>query len=151
MAGAAEHEGVGNGARIAFDEHDARGLDGDEISLPGDRFFAALLPLPSPKLASSKAADVWVEADLGFWDGKTLTLIRFGSETTLLPRQRAEFAALEKAAAGRVRLLWLPMGAGPEALPAPLMKTAATSALPVFGPYRAAAFRAPLPNEATNL
>lgn len=125
--------------------------EGADISLPGDRFFAALLPLPCPKLASPEAAEGWVEADLGFWDGERLTLIRFGNETSLLPRQRAEFDAVEQAAEGRLRLLWLPLGAGPEALPAPLMAFAEQAELPVFGPYRAAAFRAPLPDKATTL
>lgn len=125
--------------------------DGDDISMAGDRFFAALLPLPSPKLASSVAAEGWVEADLGFWDGNVLTLVRFGAETTLLPRQRDEFAALEQEAKGHVRLIWLPLGAGPEALPIPMMSVAEEAKLPVFGPYRATAFRAPLPVDATDL
>ena len=125
--------------------------EGDEVCLPGDRFFAALLPLPSPKLASTDAASGWVEADLGFWDGRALTLIRFGSVTGLLPRQRQEFAALQEASEGQVRLLWLPLGAAPDALPAHLMDTAAAAPLPVFGPYRAAAFRSCLPDQATTL
>lgn len=132
-------------------EHVGPAKDSDDICLPGDRFFAALLPLPSPKLAAPETASGWVEADLGFWDGKTLTLIRYGSDAALLPRQREEFAALEKTSMGRVRLLWLPVGAGPDALPALLIDTAAAVRMPVFGPYRAAAFRAPLPVVATDL
>ena len=125
--------------------------DGKDISLPGDRYFAALLPLPCPKLALPEVPSGWVEADLGFWDGNTLTLIRFGGETTLLPRERAEFAALEQASNGHLRPLWLPFGAGPDALPAPLMAVAEKARSPVFGPYRAVAFRAPLPDEPTTL
>ena len=125
--------------------------EGDNIALPGDRYFAALLPLPCPKLAWPNAAEGWVEADLGFWDGKALTLIRFGSDTLLLPRQRAELIELEQATGGRLRVLWLPFGAGPDALPGPLMATADAAQLPVLGPYRAREFRAPLPVEATDL
>lgn len=125
--------------------------EGDDISNPGDRFFAGLLPLPCPKLASPEAVVGWVEADVGFWDGNVLTLIRFGAETSLLPRQRAEFAALEQVSKGQLRVLWLPFGAGPDTLPEPLMAVAELAQLPVFGPYRATAFRAPLPIEATEL
>ena len=125
--------------------------DGDSISLPCDRFFAALLPLPCPKIATPHAAGGWVEADLGFWDGGRLTLIRFGSDTAILPRQRAEIAALEASAQSLVRLLWRPLGAGPEAIPKSLMTVAENAKLPVFGPYRAPSFRMPLPDEAKTL
>jgi hypothetical protein len=125
--------------------------EGDDVSLPGDRFFNALLPLPCPRVAVPESATGWVGADIGFWDGTDLVLVRFGAETSVLPRQRNELASLERLGDGGVRLSWLPYGAGPEALPASIMAGVENAALPVFGPYRAAAFQSPLPVEASDL
>lgn len=125
--------------------------EGEEISLPGDRFFAALLPLPSPQVMAPSAAHGWIVADLAFWDGEILTLIRFGSPSGLLPRQRSELESLTDAMAGRVEVIWLPIGDGPERLPERIMAAASKARLPVFGPYRAPAFRAPLSETAETL
>lgn len=126
-------------------------VEGREVSLPGDRYFAALLPFPCPKLAVPESETGWVTADLGFWDGTDLTLVRFGSDATVLPRQRAELAALETAAGRRIRLHWLPLGASPEVLPPSVLASVEEARFPVFGPYRAPAFRAPLPVKASEL
>ena len=132
--------------RVGAAEEDAANL-----SIPGDRFFAALLPLPCPKLAAPETASGWVEADFAFWDGEALTLIRFGNETSLLPRQRSEFTRLTEAHKGHLNMLWLPLNAGPVSLPPSILARAEQTPLPIFGPYRAPAFQAPLPDEPTEL
>jgi len=119
-----------------------------EVSAQADRFFAALLPLPHVQIALP-GGNGFATFDIAFWDGSALAALRFGMEAGLLPRQRREIGALQDALGPRLRVLWLSADAGPGAVPEPLHASARTAPLPVFGPYRAPVFQAPLPEHPT--
>ena len=108
-----------------------------------DRFFAALLPMPAPKIVI-EAGETPAEADLAVWDGQQLTLISFGDEGQYTPRQRTARDDLVARAPVPMRLHAAPLrrDAPLDDIFAPDILTWATGArLPVFGPIRLSPFQ----------
>lgn len=130
-----------------------RAEDDGQVTAPSDRFFAALLPLPLPRVttvtrAEGKIAatgDGFARLDLAFWDGTCLTGILFGAQNAQSPN---ELRTLERFAASAGPLFDLQRITGPagaEALASEMAQRVCDVPGPWFGPYRAEALSRPLP------
>jgi len=116
---------------------------------PSDRFFAALLPMPAPRIALAggdgrlSQSDV-AEADLAFWDGQGLVLISFGDGAQYTPRQRKAREGLVALAPVPVRFHMAPVHRDTgvcDLFPADILSVADRASLPVYGPVRLAPFQ----------
>jgi hypothetical protein len=112
-----------------------------------DRFFAAMLPMPAPKIAIQQGkilGETRAEADLALWDGQHLTLISFGEEGQYTPRQRQARDDLVALSPVPVRLHAAPLQRDvplDEIFPADILTWATDAPLPVLGPIRLSAFQ----------
>ncbi len=114
-----------------------------------DRFFAALLPMPAPKIAleAETAGGSHAEADLAFWNGRMLTLVSFGDAGQYTPRQNRARDELSARAPVPVRFHSAPLRRDApldDIFPPDILSWATDAALPVFGPVRLPAFQADL-------
>lgn len=127
---------------------------GDALTRLSDRFFAALLPLPSPHIAtvdriggkiSIQEDEEFVRLDMAFWDGTQLTGIIFGDENESTPAKRKALERLAERARSRFVLHRIASNAASDALARTMVDKVMDANPPWFGPYRADEFSTPLP------
>lgn len=126
-----------------------------ELEEPSDRFFAALLPLSGAKLlvVDEGSREILAEpmiagADLIFWTGRRLEMIRFGDVSSATPQVRAALDTLAERSPVPLRLHWAPTSRSAsleEILPGEVLVAHRSARQPWYGPYRVNSFREPLP------
>lgn len=127
--------------------------DDGQVSAPSDRYFAAPLPIPVPRVTMADRTGKEITAsregfarmDLAFWDGTRLTGILFGGPNAQSPNDLRALESFAEAAGPLFELRRITRPAEAETLADEMARKVCGVPGPWFGPYRAEAFSAPLP------
>jgi hypothetical protein len=127
---------------------------GNLLTRPSDRYFAALLPLPSPHIVAAYRANgkvsidddaEFVHLDIAFWDGVQLTGVIFGDENASTPEEHKALNRLAERAQSRFVLKRIALNKISDAFAQTQANKILDANQPWYGPYRASEFSKPLP------